>query len=361
MESSSFSICLSSSSPPFQNHLKSHNPYPNSLLFFSNYNLSSSSFNPISSVAKKKITLKLPSFHQVPRTNSPYQGIKNNPPSHFQIFVNTHLSFLSLALSLPLSSLASETTTTLPAEEVSNKINIEAILVSIDDFFNRYPFFVAGVTFIWLVVIPLTEDYLQKFKFISAINAFRKLRDDPSVELLDIRDEKSLRTLTSPILKILNKNVLQVEYNEKDEDGFVKKVLDSFGDPANTTICILDSFDDNSLKVAELLFKNGFREAYAIRGGVKGKNGWLSIQETLLPPSVHIFPKKKKKKLQQNQQSDNADQSSLSSSTQTTNGYVSKSVELTAEKKNSARSLSPYPKYPDLKPPSSPTPSKPKS
>lgn len=35
------------------------------------------------------------------------------------------------------------------------------------------------------------------------------------------------------------------------------------------------SFDDNSLKVAELLFKNGFREAYAIRGEVKGKNGWL--------------------------------------------------------------------------------------
>lgn len=35
------------------------------------------------------------------------------------------------------------------------------------------------------------------------------------------------------------------------------------------------SFDDNSLKVAELLFKNGFREAYVIRGEVKGKNGWL--------------------------------------------------------------------------------------
>ncbi|XP_074334168.1 rhodanese-like domain-containing protein 4A, chloroplastic isoform X2 [Apium graveolens] len=350
MESSSFSICLSSSSPPFQNHLKTHNPYPNSILFFSNYNLFTFNFNPISSLSKKKITLKAPTFHQVPRTNSPYQLIKNNPSSLFQIFVNTHLSFLSLAFSLPLSSFASETTT-LPAEQVSNKINIEAILVSIDDFFNRYPFFVAGVTFIWLVVIPLTEDYLQKFKFISAINAFRKLRDDPSAQLLDIRDDKSLRTLSSPILKILNKNVLQVEYNERDEDGFVKKVLDNFRDPANTTICILDSFDDNSLKVAELLFKNGFREAYAIRGGVKGKNGWLAIQETLLPPSVHIFPKKKKKKLQQpetnggvTQQSDNADQSSVSSSTQTTNGYVSKSVEPTAETKNSARSLSPYPK-----------------
>lgn len=244
MESSSFSICLSSSSPPFQNHLKTHNPYPNSILFFSKYNLSTSNFNPISSLTKKRITLKVPTIHQVTRTNSPYQLIKNNPSSLFQIFVNTHLSILSLAFSLPLSSFASETTTitTLPAEEVSNKINIEAILVSIDDFFNRYPFFVAGVTFIWLVVIPLTEDYLQKYKFISAINAFRKLRDDPSVQLLDIRDEKSLRTLTSPILKILNKNVLQVEYNERDEDGFVKKVLDNFGDPANTTICILDRY-----------------------------------------------------------------------------------------------------------------------
>ncbi|KAL1834954.1 hypothetical protein ACET3Z_004605 [Daucus carota] len=361
MESSSFSACLSSSSssPPFRNHFKTHN----SLLLFSNYNFSTSNFNPISSsIAKKKITLKAQTFHQVPRTNQP---IKNNP---LQIFVNTHVSFLSLAFSLPLSSSASDTT--LPAEQVSNKINIEAILVSIDDFFNRYPFFVAGVTFIWLVVIPLTEDYLQKFKFISAINAFRKLRDDPSVQLLDIRDQKSLRTLSSPILKILNKNVCQVEYIEKDEDGFVKKVLDCFGDPANTTICILDSFDDNSLKVAELLFKKGFREAYAIRGGVKGKNGWLSIQGTLLPPSVHIFPKKKGKKLPQtelvhgqgiNQLSENADQSSsASSSAQMTNGYVSK-TEPTAETKISARSLSPYPKYPDLKPPSSPTPSKPKS
>lgn len=134
------------------------------------------------------------------------------------------------------------------------------------------------------------------------------------------------------------------------------------------SVFLTGSFDDKSLKVAELLFKNGFREAYAIQGGVKGKNGWLSIQETLLPPSVHIFPKKKKKKLQQpeiyggiNQQSDSADQSSVSSRTQTSNGYVSKSVEPTAETKNSARSLSPYPKYPDLKPPSSPTPSKPKS
>lgn len=34
------------------------------------------------------------------------------------------------------------------------------------------------------------------------------------------------------------------------------------------------SFDDDSLKVAELLVKNGFKEAYAIKGGVRGKEGW---------------------------------------------------------------------------------------
>lgn len=34
------------------------------------------------------------------------------------------------------------------------------------------------------------------------------------------------------------------------------------------------SFDGNSIKVAELLVKNGLKEAYAIRGGIRGKKGW---------------------------------------------------------------------------------------
>lgn len=283
------------------------------------------------------------------------------------MFLNTHISFLCLGFSIPLSCFASETT--LPSDQVPNKINLEEILVSIDDFFNRYPFFVAGVTFIWLVVIPLTQEYLQKVKFISAIDSFCKLRDDPSVHLLDIRDEKSLRRLSSPNLKFLNKNVLQVEFCEGDEDDFVNKVLENFREPANTAICILDNVDDNSMKVAELLFKNGFREAYAIRGGVRGKNGWLAIQETLLPPSVHIFPKKRGKKSQQlemnggvNWQRENVDESSsVSRSRKSDNGYIGNTVESTAQTKNSTRPLSPYPMYPDMKPPSSPTPSKPKS
>ena len=104
------------------------------------------------------------------------------------------------------------------------------MLLAIDDFFNRNPFFVAGCTFIWLIVIPLTDEFfLRKYRFISAIDAFRKLRDDPNVQLLDIMDNKTVKYLRSPNLKILNKGVVQVQYSEGDEDGFVKKFLQSFG------------------------------------------------------------------------------------------------------------------------------------
>lgn len=35
------------------------------------------------------------------------------------------------------------------------------------------------------------------------------------------------------------------------------------------------SIDGNSMSAAELLFKKGFKEAYAIKGGVAGNKGWL--------------------------------------------------------------------------------------
>ncbi|KAJ8561468.1 hypothetical protein K7X08_033945 [Anisodus acutangulus] len=274
-----------------------------------------------------------------------------------------------MGLSFPLTSLASET-----SEEIPSKINIEAILVSIDEFFNKYPFFVAGVTFIWLVVIPLVEEYLQKYKFISAVDAFGKLRDDPSWQLLDVRDNKSLAYLPSPNLRMLNKSVMQVEFRQgdEDEDAFVKRVFHNFNDPQNTTLCILDNFDGNSIKVAELLVKNGLKEAYAIRGGIRGKKGWQEIQETLLPPSVHIYPKKKVKGLQQQDSNSgviqaneiNTQSPSAIGVTQVekiSNGSIKKSADSTSATKCGPRSSSPYPNYPDLKPPSSPTPSKPQS
>ncbi|XP_052180217.1 rhodanese-like domain-containing protein 4A, chloroplastic [Diospyros lotus] len=306
----SLSVGLSSS--PFQSpDAKNHRPTLKPIhQFRQNYYSISNSFSYFQTqiISRKKTTCSpltqssihlsnTPSstyFSNLPKTHFP--SLKNNH-SFLQSRLKSHLFFLCSGLAFPLCCFASEIV--VPTEEVPSKINLEAVLVSIDDFFNRNPFFVAGVTFIWLVVIPLTQEFLQKYKFISAINAFRKLRDDPSTQLLDIRDKKSLQYLGSPNLRILSKSVVQVEYREGDDEGFVTKVLDELAEPESTAICVIDNFDGNSMKVAELLFKHSFKEAYAIRGGVRGKNGWQAIQENLLPPSVHIYPKRKVKMSEQ--------------------------------------------------------------
>ncbi|MFQ6625598.1 hypothetical protein Gotur_004793 [Gossypium turneri] len=263
----SFSIILSSS-PSFQSHPKT---------------LKSVSSNSISRQPKSP-TIKLPS-------HNPLSILQNSPI--LQTVAKTHVSFtlFNLFTSFPCLAVAD----TVISSPEPGKVNLEAVLVSVDEFFNKNPFFVAGCTFIWLVVVPLTKQYLSKFKFIPAIDAFRKLRDDPSAQLLDIRENKTLASLASPNLSFLNKDTAQLQFTAENEDGFVKEVLEKFPNPANTVICVLDNFDGNSLKAAELLYKKGFKEAYAIRDGVMGKKGWLAIQETLLPPSVHITSKKKKK------------------------------------------------------------------
>ncbi|XP_055814179.1 rhodanese-like domain-containing protein 4A, chloroplastic [Solanum dulcamara] len=304
-----------------------------------------------------------------PKTGNLSHVLQTEAPIHLfqQISPKLYLSLLCMSLSFPLTSLASETTIPTPT-----KINIEAILVSIDEFFNNYPFFVAGVTFMWLVLIPLAEEYLQKYKFTSAVDAFGKLRDDPTSHLLDIRDDKSLAYLPSPSLRMFNKSVMQVEFRQGDEDAFLKRVFQNLNDPQNTTLCVIDNFDGNSIKVAELLVKNGLKEAYAIRGGIRGKKGWQEIQEILLPPSVHIYTKKKVKGQQPQDRNNGVIQANEINSQspsaigvtqveQISNGSIKKSADSTSAIKCGPRSSSPYPNYPDLKPPSSPSPSKPQN
>ncbi|KAM1346010.1 hypothetical protein FF1_035321 [Malus domestica] len=134
----------------------------------------------------------------------------------------------------------------------------------------------------------------------------------------------------------------------------------------------LGIFDGISIKVAELLFKHGFKEAYAIKGGVGGTKWWLESQETLLPPSMHIYPKKKVKtsqetvtntgvvrgKVESNGAATSTNLSTGESQT-TDNGRTTKATDSVSLVKNGSRSSSPCPSYQDLKPPSSPTPSKP--
>jgi hypothetical protein len=214
----SLSMVLCSCPPVLQTHLKTQKL---------------AIFKPTTSPLPNSIPIpirhtQLPSAHKTPQ----FQNHLQNP-------TKTHFSFALLNLFTSLPCLASEAVVS-STDQVSDKINLESIVLAIDDFLTRNPFFVAGCTFIWLVVIPLTEEYLRKYKFVSAIDAFKKLRDDPNAQLLDIRDKKTLKYMGSPNLTILNKGVVQVEFSEGDEDGFVKKVLESFGDVASTVVCVLD-------------------------------------------------------------------------------------------------------------------------
>ncbi|XVF21253.1 hypothetical protein REPUB_Repub12eG0074100 [Reevesia pubescens] len=356
-----------SSSPPFQNPPKAHKSTSSKSipLFPSSFSISSSIPPTLICQETKSFITKLTSPSPFAHSQNPLSILKNSYV--FQTLTKTNLSFTLFNLFTSFPCLASEIVI---SSTEPGKVNLEAIIVSIDDFFNKNPFFVAGCTFIWLVVVPVTKDYLSECKFASAIDGFRKLRDDPNAQLLDIREMKTVASLGSPNLKFLNKDTVQLQFTANDEDVFVKKVLETFPNPANTVLCLLDNFDGNSLKAAELLYQNGFKEAYAIRGGVRGKKGWLAIQETLLPPSVHIKPTKKKKKVEISQKlgvngavsqvGDSKEGSSSISApvaeSQTMDHELTESEPCT---KVGSQSSSRYPNYPDLKPPSSPTPSKP--
>ncbi|CAH2052466.1 unnamed protein product, partial [Thlaspi arvense] len=246
----------------------------------------------------KPISSRILDSDQIPIT--PPKTLNFWPSSHLQSKTHLSLTVSHLILSSPV--LASEPFPTI-SDQSTGRIDLESILISIDNFFNKYPFFVAGCTFMYLVVYPAVIFYLRKYKPISAIDAFRKLRNQPDSQLLDIRDEKKLASLASPNLKFLGKSSVQVPYSEDDESGFLTKVKGSFSGPENTVVCILDNFDGNSMKVAELLIENGFKEAYYIKGGARGKKGWLAIQQELLPPPVHMYSEKTAKSSNNNEAS----------------------------------------------------------
>ncbi|XP_010488649.1 PREDICTED: rhodanese-like domain-containing protein 4A, chloroplastic [Camelina sativa] len=228
--------------------------------------------------------------------------VQSSPKQLGNLSNKTHLSLTISQLILTSPVLASESFDSI-SDPPTGKIDLESVLVTIDNFFNKYPFFVAGCTFMYLVVYPAVIFYLRKYKPISAVNAFRKLKNEPDSQLLDIRDDKTLALLASPNLRFLGKSSVQVPFSESDEEGFLRRVKGSFSDPENTVVCVLDNFDGNSSKVAELLIEDGFKEAYYIRGGARGKNGWLAIQEELLPPPVHMFTAKNVKSSNNNEAS----------------------------------------------------------
>ncbi|XP_042481286.1 rhodanese-like domain-containing protein 4, chloroplastic isoform X2 [Macadamia integrifolia] len=115
----------------------------------------------------------------------------------------------------------------------------------------------------------------------SAKNAYAKLAEDVEAQLLDIRSPVEFREVGSPDIRGLKKKPLSIAYNGQDKLGFLKKLSLKFKEPENTTLIILDKFDGSSELVAELVTANGFKAAYAIKDGADGTRGWLESSDTL--------------------------------------------------------------------------------
>ncbi|KAE8664911.1 Thylakoid rhodanese-like, putative isoform 3 [Hibiscus syriacus] len=185
-------------------------------------------------------------------------------------------SFLSTGFAKALSyEEALEQTTGSPS---SFEVDPKGILDSVIGFATENPTVVAGGA-VGLAVPLILSQLLKNPKpwgVESARNAYAKLGDDATVQLLDIRPLKEFKEIGSPDIRGLGKKPVSIAYNGEDKPGFLKKLSSKFKEPENTTLFIIDKFDGNSELVAELVTANGFKAAYAVKDGADGPRGWVN-------------------------------------------------------------------------------------
>ncbi|KAL2892038.1 Rhodanese-like domain-containing protein 4 chloroplastic [Bienertia sinuspersici] len=146
------------------------------------------------------------------------------------------------------------------------------------------PLIIAGGVAVIAVPLVLSQVFGSKpkpFGVQSAKTAYAKLADEPNSQLLDIRSLKESREVGGPDIRGLKKKAVSVVYRGEDKPGFLQKLSLKFKDPENTTLYILDKFDGNSELVAELVTANGFKSAYAIKDGAEGPRGWMEGADAL--------------------------------------------------------------------------------
>ncbi|KAL4341988.1 hypothetical protein GQ457_08G022520 [Hibiscus cannabinus] len=168
----------------------------------------------------------------------------------------------------------------------SLEVDPNGILDSVVGFATENPTVVAGGAVV--LAVPLILSQLLKnpkpWGVESARNAYAKLGDDATAQLLDIRPLKEFKEIGSPDLKGLGKKPVSIAYNGEDKPGFLKKLSLKFKEPENTTLFIIDKFDGNSELVAELVTANGFKAAYAVKDGAEGPRGWVNSGLPWLKP-----------------------------------------------------------------------------
>lgn len=226
-----------------------------------------------------------------PPTTFPFKFPNSNPnPPNFQVgFSNLSRSFGG-GLVLLSSFLNSGFSRALTYEEATQQSVSATTLIPSSDFdFGGFvddivnfavdnPVVVAGG--VAIVAVPLVVSQVfsnsKPFGVKSAKNAYAKLGDDESAQLLDIRAPSELRQVGVPDVRGLRKKPVALAYKGKDKPRFLKKLSLKFKEPENTTLFILDKFDGNSELVAELVTSNGFKAAYAIKDGAEGARGWMN-------------------------------------------------------------------------------------
>lgn len=122
------------------------------------------------------------------------------------------------------------------------EFDISGFLDSAISFGVENPAVVAGGAFV--LVVPLLLSQLLKspkpWGVESARNAYAKLGDDATAQLLDIRAPVELRKVGSPDIRGLKKKPVAVPYKGGDKNRFLKKLSLKFKEPENTTLFILD-------------------------------------------------------------------------------------------------------------------------
>ncbi|GMN42945.1 hypothetical protein TIFTF001_012143 [Ficus carica] len=164
--------------------------------------------------------------------------------------------------------------------------DFNGVLDSAISFASENPVVLAGGAAV--LAVPLILSQLLKspkpWGVESARNAYARLGELSSAQLLDIRPATEFRQVGSPDIRGLGKKPVSIVYKGEEKPGFLKKLSLKFKKPEDTTLFILDKFNGNSELVAELVTINGFKAAYAIRDGAEGPRGWLNSSLPWIAP-----------------------------------------------------------------------------
>ncbi|GMH00430.1 hypothetical protein Nepgr_002269 [Nepenthes gracilis] len=230
--------------------------------------------------AKPRKNLTIPTISPLKFSDS--AKISVNPPKFFGTLrrIRGGVVLLSSVLSAKLASALTyeEALQQSVSANSGGDFDASSVVDSVVNFGAENPAVVIGG--VAILAIPLILSQVlgnpKPFGVEPAKNAYAKLADDANAQLLDIRSPKDFREVGSPDIRGLRKKPVAIVYRSEDKPGFLQKLFSRFKEPQNTTLFILDKFDENSELVAELVTANGFKAAYAIKDGAEGPRGWMN-------------------------------------------------------------------------------------